>query len=125
MLRDIDIVIPTRHKLGDFFRRQRRAPKALGGSKGAQQIAEISAGQPDDEEDGCGSEETQALYRRVLHILQAEFEEQTWRAFWSVVVDGRKPSDVAADSGVSVNAVYLAKSRVLRRVREELGDVID
>ena len=42
-----------------------------------------------------------------------------------VVVDGCTPSDVADELGVSVNSVYLAKSRVMRRLREELGDLFD
>lgn len=53
------------------------------------------------------------------------YEGWTWRAFWRVAVDGCSPADVADELDMSVNAVYIAKSRVLRRLREELGDLLD
>ena len=42
--------------------------------------------------------------------------------FWRTAVDGHAPTDVAADLGLSVNAVYVAKARLLRRLRAEYGD---
>ena len=41
------------------------------------------------------------------------------------VVRDRPAADVAAELGISVNSVYLAKSRVLRRLREELAGLLD
>jgi RNA polymerase sigma-70 factor (ECF subfamily) len=57
--------------------------------------------------------------------LRSEFEEHTWRAFWRVAVDGQPAPEVAAELGMKPNAVRTAKSRVLRRLREELGDLVD
>ncbi len=37
-------------------------------------------------------------------------------------MEGRRPADVAGDLGMTSNAVYLAKSRILRRLRQALGD---
>jgi RNA polymerase sigma-70 factor (ECF subfamily) len=65
------------------------------------------------------------LARRALALMRAEFQPVTWRACWEFVVRDRPASDVAAELGVSVNAVYLAKSRVLRRLREELAGLLD
>ena len=62
---------------------------------------------------------------RALHLIKAEFAPQTWRAFWAVVVDGQSAQQVASELGVSANAVYLARGRVLRRVREELKGLVD
>jgi DNA-directed RNA polymerase specialized sigma24 family protein len=59
---------------------------------------------------------------RACEGIQDEFEEPTWQAFWRVAVEDQSPADVAPVLGLSVNAVYLAKSRVLRRLREALGD---
>ncbi len=67
------------------------------------------------------SAETQLLYLQVLDMIRTEFEEQTWRAFWRVVADGAPPKHVAGEMGISLNAVYLAKSRVLRRARDEMS----
>ena len=69
--------------------------------------------------------EQSLLFHRAMNLMQAEFEERTWLAFWHVVVDGRSPADVAQDLGMTRNAVYLAHARVLLRLREEFGDLVD
>ena len=62
---------------------------------------------------------------RALDLLKSEFQESTWRACWLQVFDGRKASEVAEQLGIPVNAVYLAKSRVLSRLRQELEGLLD
>jgi hypothetical protein len=49
----------------------------------------------------------------------------TWKAFWRVVVDGRKAAVVAAELGLSPAAVYKHRERVLRRLRQELRGLLD
>jgi RNA polymerase sigma-70 factor (ECF subfamily) len=66
-----------------------------------------------------------ALLHRALELIRAEFEERTWQAFWQTAVEGRSPGDVGADLAMSPGAVRVAKSRVLKRLREELGDLND
>jgi RNA polymerase sigma-70 factor (ECF subfamily) len=65
------------------------------------------------------------LVQRVLQLIEKDFTASTWYAFRRVVLDGRKPAEVAAETGLSVNAVLLAKSRVLRRARQEIAGLID
>jgi RNA polymerase sigma-70 factor (ECF subfamily) len=62
----------------------------------------------------------QWLVRQALQIMQSEFEPATWKACWEVVVEDRPAAEVAAELQVSLDVVYGAKSRVLRRLREEL-----
>jgi RNA polymerase sigma-70 factor (ECF subfamily) len=71
------------------------------------------------------AEYRQYLVGRALELMQAEFEPVTWTACWRFVVEGRPAAEVARDLGVSVNAVYLAKGRVLRRLRAELEGLLD
>lgn len=71
------------------------------------------------------SEFRQRLVARALEIMQDEFEPATWQACWQTTVKDRSVTDVAAELGITVNAVYVARSRVLRRLREELRDLID
>lgn len=59
---------------------------------------------------------------QIISNIQAEFEPTTWQAFYRTAVDNASPADVAEDLGISLNAVYLAKSRVLRRLRTVLED---
>lgn len=61
-----------------------------------------------------------ALVRRALELMQQHFEPNTWRACWEFVVNDRPAPEVAAELGLTLNAVYLAKSRVLRHLRHEL-----
>ena len=58
---------------------------------------------------------------RALRLMQAEFQPTTWTACWQHAAVGRPAAEVAAELGISVNAVYLATSRVLRRLRQELA----
>jgi RNA polymerase sigma-70 factor (ECF subfamily) len=67
----------------------------------------------------------QFLVRRALELMQAEFQPRTWQACWEYVVAGRPAADVARQLGLTVNAVHLAKSRVLRRLRQELEGLLD
>jgi RNA polymerase sigma-70 factor (ECF subfamily) len=65
------------------------------------------------------------LVARALELMQAEFQPTTWKACWEFVVNGRPAADVARDLGMSENAVYLAKARVLRLLRQELDGLLD
>ena len=64
------------------------------------------------------------LFARALDLIRGEFEERTWAAFRLTAVEGRAARDVAADLAMTPGAVRVAKSRVLRRLREELGDLM-
>jgi RNA polymerase sigma-70 factor, ECF subfamily len=65
------------------------------------------------------------LTDRALQLARREFAPATWRAFWGVVVEGRAAAEVAKKCGLSANAVYLARGRVLRRLRESLEGLLD
>jgi RNA polymerase sigma-70 factor (ECF subfamily) len=115
----------TRHKIGDLLRAKRRRVERLRDPTEEQFWHDTPRGQPVvDDPDVPLPEETAILYARVLEIVESEFEPSTWRAFYRVVIDGVSPKAVAEELGLSVNSVYLAKSRVLRRVRDELGDAL-
>ncbi len=61
------------------------------------------------------------IVERALTILREHFEEKTWRAAWEVIAEGRSAEDVAAELGMSRGSVYVAKSRVLKKLRTLLG----
>ncbi|HTU23627.1 MAG TPA: sigma-70 family RNA polymerase sigma factor [Gemmataceae bacterium] len=70
------------------------------------------------------TEYRQWLVGRALELMQTEFQPATWKACWECVVSGRSAAEVAAELGISVGAVYMAKSRVLSRLRQELTDLL-
>src|SRR5262245_60854906 len=71
------------------------------------------------------AEYRQLLVRRALEMMQREFRPATWKACWEQVVQSRSAADVAGELGLSINAVYVARSRVLRRLREYLDQLLD
>jgi RNA polymerase sigma-70 factor (ECF subfamily) len=112
------------NKIRDHFRRAGREADAAGGTEAQHRLAQIPA--PAAAVDASRDDDWEGpFYRRVLDLVRGEFEERTWQMFWLTVVDDRSPTDVAAQFGVTPVAVRKAKSRVLRRLREEIGDLIE
>lgn len=62
---------------------------------------------------------------RLQELIEPEFEPNSWRAFRLVVLEGLSAGEAAAQLGMSVNAVRIAKSRVLSRLRRESSGLID
>ncbi|HMF12294.1 MAG TPA: sigma-70 family RNA polymerase sigma factor [Gemmataceae bacterium] len=73
-----------------------------------------------EEEELWEREYEQRLFDWATEQVRGHFQESTWRAFWMTAVENRGAADVAAELGLSVGAVYIAKSRVLARLREEI-----
>ena len=80
---------------------------------------------PDPIEEIHESEYRRHLVDRALRLMRSDFETTTWRACWGCVAEGRPAAEMAAELGLSVAAVYIARSRVLRRLRQELAGLID
>jgi RNA polymerase sigma-70 factor (ECF subfamily) len=69
--------------------------------------------------------EVKLLARRAAELVRGAFAEQTWQAFHGTAFEGRRAGDVAAELGVPVRDVHLARSRVLHRIREDFGGLAD
>jgi RNA polymerase sigma-70 factor (ECF subfamily) len=112
--------IITRNKLVDHARRQYNQPAAQGGTDAQRRLAEIAHQElPEDTE-----EDLSGLYHRALELVRSEFEPRTWEAFWRSTIDGQAPALIAADLGITPATVRKAKSRILHRLRQEIGDLI-
>jgi RNA polymerase sigma-70 factor (ECF subfamily) len=113
----------ARNKVRDHFRRRAGEPAAIGGTEAAlhmQQIPDRDAIEdvPAISDDPLFDE----LLLKALESFRGEFHERTWQAFWQVVVEGRAAVDVGTDLDMKPGTVRVAKSRVLLRLRRELGD---
>jgi RNA polymerase sigma-70 factor (ECF subfamily) len=115
----------TRNKIRDHFRRRQGQPQAAGGTDAQQQLAQIPAQPPDPDQTATTPPAGGDMEHRAMELVRAGVEERTWQAFWRVTVDGQAVADVAEELGMSVRAVYEAKYRVRRRIRQELADLID
>jgi RNA polymerase sigma-70 factor (ECF subfamily) len=115
----------TRNKVHDYFRRRGREPGGAGGTDAQRRLAQLPA-PPESEEDSQAEQVAdRGLFHRALNLIRSEFEERTWQAFWRTAVDSQATRDVAAELAMSPGAVRVAKSRVLQRLREELGDLME
>ncbi len=113
----------TRFKIADYFRESANSPAVCGGSTFLNVIHDL----PDKalettaaSQDQVLDEERAIIVARAMQILKGCFRENTWRAFWETAVEHRETSDVAAELQITQMAVRKAKSRVLRRLRQEL-----
>jgi RNA polymerase sigma-70 factor (ECF subfamily) len=105
------------NKWVDHCRRAGRLPP--GGADGLSALVDPAG---DDAEE---TRERQLLLRRALELMQKDFTPTTWKACWQLVAEERPAAEVAAALDITENAVYLAKSRVLRRLRQEMAYLID
>jgi RNA polymerase sigma-70 factor (ECF subfamily) len=112
----------VRNKICDYFRRRAGEPAATGGTEAALHMQEIPASCELDELQDSSHDPLDELLCQALESIRGEFHERTWQAFWRVVVDGRTALDAGAELGMKPGAVRVAKSRVLMRLRRELGD---
>lgn len=113
----------TRNQLLMHFRRQGGEVRAEGGSEARRRLEDVA----DTLTVPCEgeAEEIAAVYRRALDLTRGQFEERTWQAFWRTVIQGLSPAAVESELGMSSAAIRQAKSRVLRRLRQELGELLD
>jgi RNA polymerase sigma-70 factor (ECF subfamily) len=115
--------VVTRHQISLHFRHNRGRPQAEGGSDAWQNLQSVPdpLAVPDEAEEA----EVGLLYRRAVEQVRGEFQERTWQAFWLTAIEGRSPAALAADLGMTPAAIRQAKSRVLRRLKQEMGELID
>jgi RNA polymerase sigma factor (sigma-70 family) len=111
----------TRNKVYNFLSARRIRPQGSGDTTTNKLLNE----QPDTD-DGSHAWETE-YQRRVASIamdrVKDEFQETTWRAFWLTAVDGLSAADASKQTGLSTGAVYVAKSRVLARLKQEVESI--
>ncbi len=114
----------TVNRLRVLWRARQHRPIATGDSDFLKVLDEL-----EDPQSGLSrlwdQEHDEHVARRLMELVEPHFEATTWRAFRRVVLDGARAADVAAELHLSVNAVLLAKSRVLSRLRQESAGLTD
>jgi RNA polymerase sigma-70 factor (ECF subfamily) len=108
----------TRNKVFSFLNSRRHRAQGSGDSATNRLLDEKA--DPND-----GSEVWELEYQRRLASLamdrvKHEFHESSWRSFWMTAVEGIAPAQAAKEIGISAGAVYVAKSRVLARIKTEV-----
>jgi RNA polymerase sigma-70 factor (ECF subfamily) len=114
----------TANRAREFWRAGKCRAQAPGGSEFLVMVEQLE--DPDSALSGeWNVQHDEHVVRRLLMLMAQEFEPATVQAFRRLVFDGRRAAEVAAELQMSVAAVYAAKSRVLHRLREEAGALLD
>ena len=112
------------HQLRDYFRGQKNRPIATGVSDFQSWLDELES------HDSALSrlldrEHDEHVVASLLRTVQGDFAPVTWQAFLRHVQEGEPAGQVAEALGLSLNSVLLAKSRVLKRLRQEAAGLVD
>lgn len=113
----------TAHRLGAFYRSRKNRPVGLGCSLEDSPLMQLA--DPNSEVGRqWDREHDRYVLNRLMELIASLFEPTTLSAFRRVAIDGIAPSQAAEELGLSQNAVLLAKSRVLNRLRREAAGLI-
>jgi RNA polymerase sigma-70 factor (ECF subfamily) len=105
----------TRNEVNDYLNGTRRAPGTNTETRAIEQLPAAV----DDAAD-WDNEYEQRVLRWAAERVRKTVKESTWTAFWQTAVEGRDAMEVAQVLGISTGAVYIAKSRVIARLRIEI-----
>lgn len=104
----------------NFLARKKRGPVGSGDSDVKRQLEEYPA--PSAEDSALFAlEYRRQLFRWAVDQIRDEFTPATWKAFWRTSIDGIAPKEAAAELGLTVGAVYIARTRVMARVRRVIN----
>ena len=109
----------TKNKVCDHYRSRAQQPRAQGGTDAQLRLLDVVT---EETQGSAGFDPFAALVQRAVRRIRDEFEKRTWQAFWLASVHQRRSADVAEQLGMSAGSVRQAKYKVLRRLRQELGD---
>ena len=104
----------TINKCRDFLRKKNRLTEPTF-------LAHLDLAEANDTDLLTQQEYRDHLANSALLLMKKHFSKTSWQACWEHVANGRPASEVATELGISVNAVYLARGRVLRRLKQELA----
>lgn len=103
-------------------KKQSRQPKGTGDTE-AMEVLSNHPDQHNDLQQVWDREYHQQLIDWASTQIRDQFQDQTWRAFWLTSVEEKSPQEVAELLGLSVGSVYVAKSRVMKRLAEKIREI--
>lgn len=112
------------NRLRGFWRSRARRPHARGDADIDQRLAQLD--DPASEMSQIWNRQhDQFVLRQLLELVEPHFSPSTWRAFYLVALKNQRADLVADELKISVNAVFIAKSRVLSRLRHEADGLVE
>ena len=112
------------NRLRNFWRSRDRRPQARGDSDIDERLTQLD--DPASEMSQIWNRQhDQYVLRQLLAQVEPQFAPTSWQAFCKVALQGQKPDVVAAELKISLNAVFIAKSRVLSKLRQEAEGLVE
>jgi RNA polymerase sigma-70 factor (ECF subfamily) len=112
------------HRLRNYFRARQYRPTATGDSDFLRRLDELES--PHSELSALWDREhDEHVAASLMRRVRGDFAAATWQAFQRHVLEGEPAAQVAEGLGLSLNSVLLAKSRVLKRLRQELAGLVE
>jgi RNA polymerase sigma-70 factor (ECF subfamily) len=113
----------VRNRLHRLRARRSRPGQGSGDTGGHEQLAAVAA--PEEAQDEWDREYQRRRFRWAADQVRGQVQDATWQAFWRTAVAGTSGQVVALELGMTVAAVYLAKSRVMARLKDQLRQLQD
>jgi RNA polymerase sigma factor (sigma-70 family) len=109
----------TRNLIFNFLSARSIRPQGSGDTT-TNKLLDQAPAAADDGADTWELEFQRRIAALAMEKIKGEFQESTWRAFWLTAVEGKPAGEVSKDMKMSTGAIYVAKSRVLARLKEEV-----
>jgi RNA polymerase sigma factor (sigma-70 family) len=113
----------TANRLRNFFRDAPRRVQGSGDTAVRQLLEELP--EPCNGVADWDAIYEQRMFQRAAELVRRHFRETTWRAFWQTAVEARPAKEVAAELEMTQAAVYLAKGRVIARIKKQVELLAD
>ena len=114
----------TVNRMYAFCKARRKQPAAMGGPETDQLLAQL-ADPTSDLARQWDQDHDKHVFQKLLALVEGDFEPSTWQAFTRLALEGRPAAQVAGELGLTESAVVQAKFRILKRLREEAGGLLD
>ena len=112
------------NRVRTFWRTRKRKAPAAGGDEIDRALVEL-----EDPASAMSREwdrqHDRHVLGRLMRRIEKEFKPETWQAFYRVAIEGQSADAVAGELATTTNAVFIAKSRVLKRLRGEAAGLVD
>jgi RNA polymerase sigma factor (sigma-70 family) len=114
----------ARNKLRNFLAALKRPGRGTGDSDALHRLEELPA-REEDQATWWDEEYERRVFAWAAEEVRSHFSESTWQAFWQTAVEGRTGPEVARELRMSVAAVYLAKGRVMARLKQLIRETLE
>lgn len=108
----------TRNKIRDHFKNRSNKTRSVGGTDAHMMLYQVPDAEPADTQ--FENPKDSSVIHTALDIIRGEVKPHTFDAFWRSTIDGTAPDIIAQELGITVDSVYQAKARILRRLRHLL-----